>query len=102
MHTVRALRGGLPECPGQRDAVDSLGRRASSRAMGWRARDRWVELRLLWPLHHRLSLQCADGKIHAWPRGLLHQTAERHAVGHDRHRQGHRTRTWIWADPTTL
>ena len=39
VHPVRAVRGGLPECAGQRDADDRLGVGASARSVGWRRED---------------------------------------------------------------
>ncbi len=36
VHPVRALRGGLPERAGERDADDRLGQRAPARVVGWR------------------------------------------------------------------
>ncbi len=36
-----------------------------------------VELRFLRPLRHRLSLQRADGKIHAWSRGISDRACRR-------------------------
>jgi oxalate decarboxylase/phosphoglucose isomerase-like protein (cupin superfamily) len=70
VHSVRPLRGGLPESAGERDAVHPLGGSASARAVGWRRADRRIELRLLRPLRHGLPVQRAHGEIHAGHAGF--------------------------------
>ena len=102
VHSLRALRRGLPERAGERDAVHPLGGSASARAVGWRRADRRIELRLLRPLRHRLPVQCADGKVDARPGRLLHRPAASGAGRHDRRGQGHRAGDGLSADPASL
>ncbi len=71
MRALRALRGGLPERGGERDAFHQLGRSESACALGRRQADRRVELRFLRPLRDSLPLQRADGKIDARQGGYM-------------------------------
>ncbi len=76
VHALRPLRRGMPECRGQRDPLDQLGRRASPRALGRRLDDRRIELRLVRPLRHGLPVQRPDGEVDARPRRLPDGPAE--------------------------
>ncbi len=72
VHSLRALRRGLPESAGQRNPQHPLGGPASARPVGWRCVHRRIKLRLLRPLRHGLPMQCADGKLHARRGRLFH------------------------------
>ncbi len=102
MHPLRPLRRGLPECPGQRD-LPSAGKTSIPACCGTAGSYRRIELRLLRALRHGLSLQRADGKIHARPCRLssprLPQTALKR---HDRRRQRHRAGDRLRRHPAAL
>jgi hypothetical protein len=72
---------------GQRDIVDRLGTRSSTRAVGRRDADWRIELRLVRTLHHGVPMQCADGEVHAGRSGIHERHAQNRTEQDDRRGQ---------------
>ncbi|MFZ0637093.1 MAG: 2Fe-2S iron-sulfur cluster-binding protein [Candidatus Acidiferrales bacterium] len=64
--------------------------------------DRGIELRIVWALRHRLSVQRADGKIHARACRLFYRASQAGAGRHDRYSQRRRTGNGLWGYLETL